>query len=308
MNAILRWLKYAAPAPLPAALSSAAGGFMVLGALVSLGYGLSNEAGTFVENAGFLFGAIITPFIGLLLVAAALIEKQPLPRALIWAGAAGMWLFGGLGLLAGLAASPTTGPATAFVSYCCLCSPVALACLAPAVYFARRAAPGLRSQLAADQEHQILQIAAVRGETALADIANTLGLPPREVASALERLIHAQRFDGLLDAESGRVYTRTAVIEKQRALAGIVNARGQITLEELADELRAPRHLLRDWVYQLVRRGDFTGYVNWAEGVIYSAEAKKLTAAGRCPRCNGELALAGKGVIRCEHCGAEIFL
>jgi DNA-directed RNA polymerase subunit RPC12/RpoP len=308
MNTLSRWLKYAAPAPLPAALASAAGGFIVLGLLVSLGYGLSAGSRSFLENAGFMFGAIVTPVIEVLLIAAALIEKMALPRALLWASAAGMWLFGGLGLLIGLAAAPTTGLAAAFVSYCCLCSPAALVCGVPAVYFVRRAAPGVHGQVSADQEHQVLQLATVRGETTLADIANTLSLPPREAAATLERLIHSGRFKGMFDGESGRVYTQAALLEKQRALAGIVTARGQITLDELANELRAPRHLLRGWIYELVRRASFTGYVNWAEGVVYSAEAKKLTAAGRCPRCNGELGLAGKGVIRCEHCGSEIFL
>jgi ribosomal protein S27AE len=53
--------------------------------------------------------------------------------------------------------------------------------------------------------------------------------------------------------------------------------------------------------------GEFTGYMNWDEGLLYSADASKL-AHDRCPRCGGEITLAGKGVAQCAHCGSEIFL
>jgi DNA-directed RNA polymerase subunit RPC12/RpoP len=47
--------------------------------------------------------------------------------------------------------------------------------------------------------------------------------------------------------------------------------------------------------------------MNWDEGLLYSADASKL-AHDRCPRCGGEITLAGKGVAQCAHCGSEIFL
>jgi ribosomal protein S27AE len=61
------------------------------------------------------------------------------------------------------------------------------------------------------------------------------------------------------------------------------------------------------WIYDLVGRSEFTGHVNWDEGRLYSADASKL-AHERCPRCGGEIALAGKGTAQCAHCGSEIFL
>lgn len=147
----------------------------------------------------------------------------------------------------------------------------------------------------------------LRGETTLTDLARTVGASEQDVLHTLDRLRQARTFTGLADPPSGHVYSPTTLLEKQRQLADVVTAHGQITLAELAAELRAPRDLLREWIYALVRRGGFTGYMNWDEGVIYSAEVHKLAAAGRCPRCGGELALAGKGVIQCEHCGSEIF-
>ncbi len=113
---------------------------------------------------------------------------------------------------------------------------------------------------------------------------------------------------GLMDAPRQVVYSAAALAEKQRRLLGVVHARGQIHLDALAAELRAPRGLLKDWIYQLVQRGQFSGYINWEEGLLYSADAQALRDQGRCPRCGGELGLAGKGVILCSHCGSEILL
>jgi hypothetical protein len=96
--------------------------------------------------------------------------------------------------------------------------------------------------------------------------------------------------------------------EKQRRLLGMIQARGQVSLPEIAIELRATRDQVRAWIYDLVHMGLFTGYANWSEGVLYSAEAAALRDAGQCPRCGGVLELAGKGVIRCPYCGTEIFL
>ena len=93
-----------------------------------------------------------------------------------------------------------------------------------------------------------------------------------------------------------------------RRLPGVIRARGQIQVDQLAAELRVPLELLKEWIYQLVQTNKFTGHINWDEGALYSAEAGQLREAGRCAHCGGELALAGKVVIHCQYCGAEIFL
>jgi hypothetical protein len=146
-----------------------------------------------------------------------------------------------------------------------------------------------------------------RGEASLDELAAELGVPPSQVDNLVDRLLQGGHLVGLFDPASGRVYADWALRAKQAQLLAVVHARGQVSFDELAVELRAPRHLLREWVYQAVRRGEFTGYLNWNEGQLYSADAEKLRAEGRCPRCGGELGLAGKGVIQCTHCGAEIF-
>jgi len=45
----------------------------------------------------------------------------------------------------------------------------------------------------------------------------------------------------------------------------------------------------------------------WDEGTLYSRDAAQLHGH-KCPSCGGAVELAGKGVVRCPYCGAEIFL
>jgi len=94
---------------------------------------------------------------------------------------------------------------------------------------------------------------------------------------------------------------------RQRKILDAVKTRGQVDISDLVFELQVSTEQIRDDVYRLVGLGLFTGYVNWDKGVLYSQEASKLTG-NTCPNCGGEQAFAGKGVIACQYCGAEIFL
>jgi hypothetical protein len=94
---------------------------------------------------------------------------------------------------------------------------------------------------------------------------------------------------------------------RQRRILDMVKTRGQVDVSDLVFELNVSTDQIRDDVYRLVGLGLFTGYVNWDKGVLYSQEASSLTG-NTCPNCGGEQAFAGKGVIACQYCGAEIFL
>jgi DNA-directed RNA polymerase subunit RPC12/RpoP len=86
----------------------------------------------------------------------------------------------------------------------------------------------------------------------------------------------------------------------------MVLARGQVRVAEVALELNATRDQVKDYIYDLVGKGLFTGYINWNDGVLYAKEASEMRR--KCPNCGGELELAGKGVFECPYCGTEIFL
>jgi len=95
---------------------------------------------------------------------------------------------------------------------------------------------------------------------------------------------------------------------KQRELLNIVKSRGQVAISDLVIEMNSTREEVQNMLHQLVGMGLFSGYVVWDEGMLYSEQASELRQLERCRNCNGELELAGKGVIRCPYCGTEYFL
>jgi DNA-directed RNA polymerase subunit RPC12/RpoP len=98
-----------------------------------------------------------------------------------------------------------------------------------------------------------------------------------------------------------------AEVEKEKKVLNMVLSQGQVRVSEVALELNATRDQVKEWVYDLVGKGLFTGYIKWDEGVLYSKQASELKT-NKCPNCGGQLELAGKGVVSCPYCGTEIFL
>lgn len=97
-------------------------------------------------------------------------------------------------------------------------------------------------------------------------------------------------------------------VQEQRKLLGIISTRGQVSISDLVLDLNSTQDQVKSDIYDLVNRGLFSGYVDWSKGLLYSIEASKLQGQQTCPNCGGALALAGKGLIKCPYCGAEIFL
>lgn len=98
------------------------------------------------------------------------------------------------------------------------------------------------------------------------------------------------------------------VAQKQRRLLDLVSSRGQIAINEAAVELQVPRDEMKNWIYRLVGLGVFSGYINWDDGVLFSAQAAQLRDLTHCKKCGGEVKLVGKGVVKCPYCGTEYFL
>lgn len=114
---------------------------------------------------------------------------------------------------------------------------------------------------------------------------------------------------GLFILSRGRAEERElAGVRAQRALLDIVHTRGQVKISDLVLELKSTRDKVQSDLHALVGRGLFSGYVDWSKGILYSVEASQLNGRQTCPNCGGQLELAGKGLIKCPYCGAEIFL
>jgi ribosomal protein S27AE len=99
-----------------------------------------------------------------------------------------------------------------------------------------------------------------------------------------------------------------ADINQQRKLLDMVKTRGQLDIDDAVLELNTTRDKVQDDLHALVGRGLFSGYVDWEKGTLYSVDAKELSNRSTCPNCGGQLELAGKGLIKCPYCGAEIFI
>lgn len=108
--------------------------------------------------------------------------------------------------------------------------------------------------------------------------------------------------------KGGQEAAASAQANKQRQLLNIVKTQGQVAISDLVIQMKSSRDEVEQMLRELVGMGLFSGYVVWQEGMLYSREARELRQQDRCLNCNGQLELAGKGVIRCPYCGTEYFL
>jgi DNA-directed RNA polymerase subunit RPC12/RpoP len=98
-----------------------------------------------------------------------------------------------------------------------------------------------------------------------------------------------------------------AEVQKQKQILNMVTTRGQISIAETALELDVSRDQIKAWVYDLVGKGLFSGYINWKDGRLISRRAADLRG-NQCPQCGGQVELSGKGVVSCPYCGTEVYL
>ncbi len=111
-----------------------------------------------------------------------------------------------------------------------------------------------------------------------------------------------------LFVQGGAQAKEDSEMQKQRRLLDILKSRGQVGVNDMALELGEPVAQVQNMVHALVGLQVFSGYVNWADGTLYSAEASQLRELDKCKNCGGEIKLAGKGVVVCKYCGTEYFL
>jgi hypothetical protein len=108
--------------------------------------------------------------------------------------------------------------------------------------------------------------------------------------------------------QGGKEAVEESAMQKQRQLLDIVKSRGEVSVSDLAMEMRVNVDAVKDMVHQLVGLQVFSGYINWDKGILYSTDASQLRGLEKCKNCGGEIKLVGKGVVTCKFCGTEYFL
>lgn len=107
--------------------------------------------------------------------------------------------------------------------------------------------------------------------------------------------------------KSGGEVKQQSVADKERSILNAVTTRGRVGVADLAIETDSSRDEVRNYIYDLIGKDLFTGYVNWDKGELVSAEAAQIKD-GVCPNCGGAVQLAGKGLVKCPYCGTETYL
>lgn len=300
--------KEALPRPGVLALVGVALGLVVIGLSCSGLFTIYSDVEDPGGTAAFMFSCFLLPLVLMLLVVGTVREKRPIPRALIWLLISLLIGLAAILIALAMARDPDLGVGGSGFVFLLFGAPLALVALAPAIYFTAKGWGGLKETLRKEREKLALDLVEARGTVTLAALGRETRLDEPGCVSVLETARNAGRFDGVIDAPGHRVFAAATLNAKRLELLGMLQARGQIRVDDLALEMGVPLDLLKSWIYGLVQHGQFSGYINWEEGVLYSAEGKALGEAAKCPNCGGELGLAGKGIVLCRHCGAEVFL
>ena len=108
--------------------------------------------------------------------------------------------------------------------------------------------------------------------------------------------------------KGGQEAEEESIMRKQRELLDVLRSRGQVGIHDMALELNISVDTVKSMVHQLVGLQVFSGFINWDDGILFSAEASKLRDLKECEKCGAPIQLVGKGVVACKACGTEYFL
>ena len=112
---------------------------------------------------------------------------------------------------------------------------------------------------------------------------------------------------GYLVIKGGQEAAEFHEMDKERTILNMVQTQGKVKISDVALQMNATRDQVKNYIYDLVGKGLFTGYINWNDGVLVSKTAGEMKTT-KCPNCGGEREVVGKGVVKCPYCGSELFV
>ena len=107
--------------------------------------------------------------------------------------------------------------------------------------------------------------------------------------------------------KGGQEQVQYQEMDKERTILNMVQTQGKVKISDIALQMKATRDQVKNYIYDLVGKGLFTGYVNWTDGVLVSKTASEMKTT-KCPNCGGEREVVGQGVVKCPYCGSELFV
>ena len=233
MTPFATFLRIARPTLWASLLTLCAIGLLGLAAVLTV---VAASDGTEVGLILFFFGghgAVLA-----LLVAAAGAGRA-LPRAVLFAsaslllGLSGQLLF----TLVGLDTQSDTNLGEAFLIGGVFYYPLAALLLTPALWFGSRVPAEYRRQRRDDLIGWLADRLRDRGEIKLADMADACGITEEAAGDLLHELIEGDHLEGQLDRRRGQFWTQDRLNEAREHIVGAVMTRGEVTKQELADEL-----------------------------------------------------------------------
>jgi hypothetical protein len=300
------------PSTGPAVVVAVALGLLGLGTFFAVFYAVASFDGLSkqLEAGGVVWGIIFLPLAAILVEIAGLWERSKPAKVILGLLVVGLLFLGDIVTsIAFKQSAEIESHLEAILGVSLICGPLMILAAILPIYGLIRTPAALREihqhYLEADAV-DIIQRAG--GEVTYQQLAQALGIPEHRVDPLLRKIVKDQKLLGFREVKYRRFYTVAAYADRQLTLLSLVDSRGAVSLQTLSDEFEVPTDLIEEWIYALVRRGKFTGYLNWDKEIIYSTEAEHLRAIGQCPNCRADMTLAGKGTTRCEHCGTEIFL
>jgi hypothetical protein len=91
-----------------------------------------------------------------------------------------------------------------------------------------------------------------------------------------------------LTVKGGQEAAEMAEVAKEKKLLNMVTTQGKVSVASAALDMGLTRDQVKNYVYDLVGKGLFTGYVNWDDGVLISQQASQMPR-DKCPNCGGQL-------------------
>lgn len=294
--------------PEPASLILSVIGFCVavMGGLISLLIAMDSpgEAMSMMGMSIAMFS--LFPFI-LALVIAGLIEPKAMAKGALFGVGAVLCAPLLAAVSFGMGADPEVTFGTALGGGICCASPLFMMTFIPACMQFMKVPKQAREADRREHMEALDALVSAKSEVNLAQYARQHGLTEAQVRTYAEALRDQSR-SVRMDPAGRMLFDQVAFSERRVRLSTLIQLKGQVQISEAARELGVSDATVRELVHALVEAGEFDGYADLEGGMLSSAEARSLARNDRCDNCGGRMGLAGKGLLRCDRCGAEHYL